>query len=474
MSARSYHLLQVAALVLLALIPLAFGLVGLDDPGVLRGFSAVVALGTLLTVGLGLGIRWGAQQAAKQGLLDLTHQIRTLDLDHSDRVAIVGGNAEQSAVGEAVGDLVRQVRDSLTAIRTERDRLQTVLARMTDGVVLVDTSERVLLVNNAARRIFRSTVTSSQPARLNGPTLIELTRDHHFREILAAAEANGGSRVELMRYGAPDRFLRVTAAPLHDLDETVSLLVIQDISEVRRAEAIRREFIANVSHELRTPIASIKALAETLEDNALDDPPAARDFLSRMHVEVDALAQLVHELLELSRLESGQTALQPRPTPPLDLVLPAIGRLKAQADRAGLRLESIVPEGLPPVLVDSERLLVVLMNLIHNAIKFTPVGGTIFVEVEQLGDEPAMLTFRVRDTGPGIPPDDLPRLFERFYKVDKSRATSGTGLGLAVAKHIVQAHGGRIWAESTEGQGATFSLTIPIARGPVSLHAIAL
>ena len=224
-----------------------------------------------------------------------------------------------------------------------------------------------------------------------------------------------------------------------------------------------REFVGNVSHELRTPLASLKALAETLEEGALDDPPAARDFLAQMHVEVDSLTQLVQELLELSRIESGQVPLKRESISPKDLLHTAERRLRRQAERLGLTLavadESDTP--LPDVSADPHLVERVLLNLVHNALKFTPHGGSVHLSASP---HPAGVSFSVQDTGIGLPAEELDRIFERFHKVDRSRASRGTGLGLAIAKHIVQAHGGTIWAQSEgDSHGTTIRFTLPRA-----------
>jgi signal transduction histidine kinase len=236
---------------------------------------------------------------------------------------------------------------------------------------------------------------------------------------------------------------------------------------LRQTDTVRREFVANVSHELRTPLASLKALVETLEEGALEDPPAARDFLAQMDVEVESLAQLVQELLDLSRIESGQAQLRLEAVAPARLAETAIKRLRRQAERSQIALEADAPASLPMVQGDPARIEQVLINLLHNAVKFTPAGGRVRVgaEVVPAGDAPHdVLRFCVADSGIGIPAADLPRVFERFYKGDRSRASVGTGLGLAIAKHLVQAHGGRIWAESAGAdQGSTFCFTLPLA-----------
>jgi two-component system phosphate regulon sensor histidine kinase PhoR len=221
---------------------------------------------------------------------------------------------------------------------------------------------------------------------------------------------------------------------------------------------VRRDFVSNISHELRTPLAGLKALVDTLRDGALEDPQAAERFLNRMDAEVDAVTQMVQELLQLSRLESGQAPLRLVPTPVSDVLVKPIERLRPQAERAELDVTVVLPPLLPMVLADAERVQQVVTNLVHNAIKFTPVGGTLTVSARSEGDQ---VVVSVSDTGVGITPDDLPRIFERFFKADRARSGGGTGLGLAIAKHVVQGHGGHIWVESTEGKGSTFFFSLP-------------
>jgi two-component system phosphate regulon sensor histidine kinase PhoR len=222
---------------------------------------------------------------------------------------------------------------------------------------------------------------------------------------------------------------------------------------------MRREFIGNISHELRTPLASIKALAESLQDGAIEDPELSRDFLSKMNAEIDKLTQMIQELGELSRIESGEAPLRRESMELAEIIKQAVERLRAQSDRAGLSIVLNIPDKLPQFCIDRERIEQVLINLIHNAIKFTTPGGSVTISARQEGQD---VVVSVSDTGVGIPADDLPRIFERFYKSDKSRSGGGTGLGLAIAKHIIEAHGGRIWAESVEGKGYTLHFTLPL------------
>jgi two-component system phosphate regulon sensor histidine kinase PhoR len=263
--------------------------------------------------------------------------------------------------------------------------------------------------------------------------------------------------------GSPRRWVQISAARLPDGER--SLLLLQDVTDMRRAEAARRDFVANVSHELRTPVAALKALVETLQAGALDDPEAGPDFLQRMHVEVDGLAQLVSELLELARAEAGKLELELGRWHPRDLLCEAVERTRPYAQRIDLQLDwhdELDPE--VTVEADARRIGQVLTNLLSNAVKFSPPGGRIETGVRLVEE---WIEFWVADTGVGIPPDHLVRVFERFYKTDPSRASDGTGLGLAICKHVVQAHGGTIWAESGgEGRGATFRFTLRATVAP--------
>ena len=219
-------------------------------------------------------------------------------------------------------------------------------------------------------------------------------------------------------------FLRVVATPLRSDPGGGHLLILQDLTQVRRLETIRRDFISNISHELRNPLAALKALVETLRDGALDDRPMAERFLTQMDAEVDAMTQMVRELLELSRIESGKVPLQLAPTSLADVVHPAVERLQPQAERAGLHDRVSLPD-LPPVLADGERLQQVMSNLLHNAIKFTPPGGPITVSARRWRQGDRL----VADTGVGIAAADLPRIFERFYKADRARSAAAPGWG---------------------------------------------
>ena len=348
-----------------------------------------------------------------------------------------------------------EIQNQISEIDTERAKLAAVLKKMNDGVIIVDGKGMVQLINQAAENMY-----SCSNGSAVGLPLIEVTQDHQPVELWQKCLDTGESQTAKFDISNNKIQVQAVATLLGSVLPDHILLLFQDITRQVQTDAIRRDFISNVSHELRTPLAGIKALTETLQNGAIDDPPAAHRFLERIETEVDSLNLLVSELLELSRIESGRVPMELKPTRPIDVIQPAFERLHMQAERAGITMTMNCAEDLPEIMADSYRLQQLVVNLIHNAIKFTPGGGKVIISAS-LNEK--NVQFSVNDTGRGISSADLPRIFERFYKVDRSRSSSGTGLGLAIARHLVEAHNGKIWAESIIGQGSTFFFTIPIA-----------
>ncbi len=247
------------------------------------------------------------------------------------------------------------------------------------------------------------------------------------------------------------------------------VIAIEDLTELRRLERVRRDFIANISHELRTPLASVRLLVETLEEAIDTDPDQAQTFVEKIETEVQHLTGLVSEILELSRIESGQLPMTIEPIEAEQLVREVMARMLTQAQRHRVALNTEIEQGKTLVAADSKQIVRVLVNLVHNAIKFTPSGGSVVIGT-QLEPGGKTQSFFVRDTGIGIRQEDLPRIFERFYKVNRARSRAdfigpgggGSGLGLAIARHVVEAHGGRVKAESVVGLGSTFTFTLPV------------
>lgn len=425
---------------------------------VARVRGAIVAgsvLATLLATGLAYIIA-GRIVVPIRRLTDVVERMAAGDL----RARLLPATRDEvGTLTRSFNAMVDRLRAMISSLDNERGRLAAVLDHMADGVLITDGEGRVRLANPAAVRIL-----GLSPGAALGRRLAEVVRQHEIITLWRQCNEASEEQTELVEVGRQGSFVQAIVTPLGGADLGACLVILQDLTRVRQLETVRRDFISNISHELRTPLASLKALSETLRDAALEDPPAAKRFIDRMDIEVDALTQMVQELLELSRIESGQVPVRLTPVALGDVVIPAVERLRPQAARAGLALTvEIDPQG-PLVLADPERIQQVVTNLVHNAIKFTPAGGSVRVYSAVGGDEATVL---VQDTGVGIPAEDLPRIFERFYKADRARTGGGTGLGLAIAKHIVCAHGGEIEAESVEGRGSTFRFTLPLA-GPTS------
>lgn len=369
---------------------------------------------------------------------------------------------ELGDVGRAFNFMTATLSDTLEELERVRARLEATLVNLSDGVVITDETGHVVLMNDAARAML------AVRGVVLGEALVHVGRDHELSELVDQAVVEcGGTMERVIEHGRSGRTLQVAARCLDAPDERIGVVVLRDITELRKLEGIRRDFVANVSHELRTPLTSIRAMVETLEAGALDDPEVSGDFLTRIISEVDRLAEMVDELLDLARLESDRMRLALDWLDPRDIAQEAAARLATQIERSGLHFQLDAAPGLPLLRADHTRLGQVLLNLIHNAVKFTPAGGEIFLSVTEQG---GWIAFRVTDTGVGVEQDEIGRLFERFYKADRSRRSHGTGLGLAIAKHIVQAHGGEIEARRNRPHGMVFAFRVPVA-GPPELGA---
>jgi len=404
-----------------------------------------LAIGALAAAVVALALSWLVARAVTR---PIEQMVELADRAGGTELGDVRGPEEIQRLAASLRRSAGQVREERQATQAERDRLATLIDQLADAVYIADSDGRVELANAAAR--------SSAGDGVVGRRLVEVIREHEALEAIAGAR-DGKERVAVVERSDPRRFLRVVVRPLEGRE---LLVVVQDLTNVRRLETMRSDFVANVSHELRRPISSLKAMAETLEEGALDDPAAARDFVGRMHREIDGLAQLVNELLALTRIERGTEPLALERRSPAQLLEDVARRMGPLAARAGVAL--FVESGTTSdVRVDPARIEQVLANLVHNAVKFTSKDGTVKLWATDSG---GMVVLGVTDTGAGIERAELTRVFERFYKTDRARSGEGIGLGLAIAKHLVQAHGGTIEASSPGlGRGATFSFTLPRA-----------
>jgi two-component system, OmpR family, phosphate regulon sensor histidine kinase PhoR len=356
--------------------------------------------------------------------------------------------AQESA--QAVTEARQRAEHELVSLQAEYEAL---LDRTGSGVVLLDERGSILSANMTARRLFGTPLQA-----LAGKSLLQATLSEELNGLLRSAKEDGSDQQREVRLAGGGASLVATISPVPGEDGTSRyMLVANDITELRRLEAVRRDFVANVSHELRTPLASIRAMAETLQDGALNDGAIASQFLGTIVGETQRLSRIAEDLLILTDAESHAPEKQSLRLS--ELIKEVVNRSRPQAKRAGIQLTAEVEPDLR-VVANPDQLEQVVVNLVDNAIKYTPGGGSVHVASDRQNGKIAV---RVADTGIGILSQDLPRIFERFYRVDKarSRKSGGTGLGLSIVKHIVESHGGQVTVESEYNHGSTFTFTLP-------------
>lgn len=367
----------------------------------------------------------------------------------------VKSSDELGELAQVMNDMAGRIEQQLESLSSEKNQLDAILRGMGEGVMVTDPNGVVTLVNPAFCDMFGT------GTQVQGRQLLEISRHPDLYD--ACRQVLGDRRERHQELTLPGG--RATLVHWVPLEEGGTLrgvvAVFHDITTLKQVERIRRDFVANVSHELRTPVTVIKGYAETLLSEDLSDDPQRRDrFLGMIHKHAERLSNLVRDLLALSELESGEMTLKPQPVRLENAVRHAMALVGERAEEKGISMECSGTAGAESVLADRGRLDQVLVNLLENAIKYSGEGGEVSVEAAVEGE---MVRVSVRDNGIGIPEKDLPRLFERFYRVDeaRSRERGGTGLGLSIVKHIVQAHGGNVFVESTQGKGSVFSFTLP-------------
>jgi len=369
-----------------------------------------------------------------------------------DQQILIMTNDEIGRLAHAFNEMSHNLQTTMASIVDERSNLASVLSNLTDGVVMTDSEESILLVNSAAEHLF-----DFQEKNVIGHTLIEVLHDYEIDEVVKKSINSGHEQNAQLE--SAGRFLRMIAVPISPGKSSATLVLFQDLTELRNLQTMRRELIGNISHDLKTPIAGIKAMVETLQDGAINDKKAAMDFLTRIDGEVNRLTQMVSEITELSRIESGKAELKKEPININVLIQEVVAQMNPLADSVPIIITTSFNPSLPIVKVDKDRIRQTLINLVHNAIKFNHAGGKIVISTNY---DTMSLFVNVADTGTGISKEDLPHIFERFYKADKSRAKGSSGLGLAIAKHTIQAHGGNISVKSEQGKGSVFSFNLPI------------
>jgi two-component system phosphate regulon sensor histidine kinase PhoR len=413
--------------------------------------GALVALGVALVVGIFMSRR------VTRPLRDMEDAARRMAEGDLTQAVPVSGTDEIAALGVALNRTAVALREKIERLGGEQAKVRTILDGMTEGVVALGDRGRLVLLNPAARAMF-----GVGNGAAEGRPFLEVIRQKELLDLVDEVRVAGAPARHELDLGPPvNRVVAARGAPVALGPETAGvLLVLHDITELRRLERVRSEFVANVSHELRTPLTCIKGYLETLLDGALDDQAHARRFLEVAGTHAERLDRLIDDLLELSNIESGRVALAPLRLDLGDVVAGVAAMFERRTAQGRQTVEGAVPPGLA-VQADRDRLVQILVNLVDNAVKFTPEGGLIRIEAETAPDDRVVV--RVRDTGIGIASTELPRITERFYRVDKtrSREVGGTGLGLAIVKHLVQAHGGELHVESALGRGTTVSFTLP-------------
>ena len=432
----------------------ALPLYGIEEQAQQVGRSIVLALALAFAMAVVLAIALSAPLAGPlREMMESAHRFAAGDLSARTRIS------RQDEIGELARILDRsadQLQARLNELAGERARTETILSAIDSGLLAVDHRGTVLLANHSLRRSL------DLPDPL-GRHYVEVIRHSEVGRALEAALRTGRPQALEVRIHHLRRIYALQAGPFPGQEGMPhgAVLTFQDVTELRRVDEVRRDFVANASHELRTPLTSIRGFVEALEDGGLEEPPTARRFLERIRAAAERMTALVSDLLELSRLESGErppTWERVAPDEVVDEVIAALGALAAAKE-----IEITTQVDAPLFETDRDRLRGVLENLVENALKYTPAGG--HVSVSARADEGSVV-FEVADDGPGIGAEHLPRLFERFYRVDKarSRELGGTGLGLSIVKHLAESLGGVVSVSSEPGRGSQFSVRFPRAR----------
>lgn len=407
-----------------------------------------VILSVLLARSIGSPLRDMAEAAREIARGNFRRKIRAASPD------------ELGQLGEAFNYMAAELERNISELAERKNRMETILAAMADGVIAVDPQGKILLVNRAACEML-----GISEDRARGKYVLEAVRNHDLAESLESAVRGEADTREIRLRSPRQAYVGVLSAPIFENEKDAvagAVAVLHDVTEIRRLEQIRTDFVSNVSHELRTPVTSIKGFVDTLLDGAMEDRETLKRFLGIISHETDRLIQIISDLLELSRLESKGTQVRKSPVSLRDVVEAAIGIVQDRARQRNIDIAVDIEPDFPPVPADEALLVQVFVNLLDNAVKYTPEGGHVKVSARR---EDCTTRVDVSDTGIGIAPEHLPRIFERFYRIDKarSRQLGGTGLGLSIVKHIVERHGGQVSVASTPGEGSTFSFTLPDA-----------
>lgn len=418
-----------------------------------------ISIGSAISVFLLLAmvLAWLLYRRVIQPLNEITSVSQEIARGNLDRQINIFTRDEIGDLARNINDMAAHLRATIDEITEQKNRAQTILNSMDDCLIAVDREGYITMVNPVIETMFGVT-----RAECVGKKILEVIRNYDLDHILNRVQVCQKPLTREIKVLAPElRIFRLHITPLHGSGQGGAVVFLRDITERRNMEQMRSEFVANVSHELRTPLTSIHGFVETLLESGTDDPEMTRHFLEIIADETTRLAKLVEELLDLSRIEERRVVYRWQRVKIDELLDRALAVCGTYAEEKQVAIKANLSPRLPPLYGDPDMLAQVLINLMENAIKHTPPRGSVTISTSLYGDE---FRLDVADTGAGIPPDSLPRIFERFYRVEKarSREMGGTGLGLAIVKHIIKGHGGRIEVKSAVGKGTTFSIFLPM------------
>jgi two-component system phosphate regulon sensor histidine kinase PhoR len=425
----------------------------------IRSIQLKIALSGCIIALLAAGISWVISRRISQPIEHMkksAEHFATGDLNHR---LIPPGTEEMGGLADAMNQMAAQLNERIETIISQRNQLETVLASMLEGVIAIDAEERIISINESAAQLFEN-----EPLDCQGKTIQEIIRSPALQQFIRQALSSKiPSEEDITVFQNEERVIDVKGSPLLDANQHQigTLVVFHDVTQLRRLEDMRRDFVANVSHEIKTPLTAIKGFVETLQQGNVEKTQEKERFLGIIQKHVDRLNAIIEDLLALSRIEQEDEnkIIQFEPVKIADVFQAAIQLCRPKADEKNIRInlncEKQATANFDPTLIEQA-----VVNLLDNAIKFSEPESLIQVESHQQDDQ---IIISVKDQGIGIAQKHLPRLFERFYRIDKARSRDmgGTGLGLSIVKHIAQAHGGQVSAESKLGEGSRFSIHIP-------------
>jgi two-component system phosphate regulon sensor histidine kinase PhoR len=415
--------------------------------------------GGLAALLVAFAVAWLAVRKINKPLQSLTLTARAIGEGRYQPSVLVRSRDEFGELARTFDDMAGRITDKVRELSRERTQLAAILSALIEGVVAIDAQGCVLFLNPTAEHLF-----DVKAGQIKGRPWREVLRQSPFSAVLKQAlEERKSITQEVSIFSPEEHVISVQALPVaYDQGETGVLAALHDVTELRRLTRVRQEFVANVSHELKTPLTAIQGYVETLQAGALSDPAHNKEFIQIIKEHAEHLSSLIDDVLDLSAIEAKRVEYRFEPVSLGEITQRILKGLAPMAKTKGVHIDTQLSESLPKVRADREKLAQILMNLIDNAIKFNNKGGSVRIQATAGGGK---MTFSVQDTGRGISPEDLPRIFERFYRSDKARSheITGTGLGLAIVKHLVEAHQGTVQVESQLGHGSTFTVTLPLA-----------